>query len=441
MDKKIVKQLIGRYDKKQLEELICYLVSRNPLAQQELLKYCQKNEKDESNHNIIIENQIRQYWEKVSCIIEEFDMYGGGPESEEEAAYDDLENIRNLLEENDDISWECRQTVLDEVLGLVASDNSGFTDELMDLAFSMCRTREENLYLADYLSKYANSYYRKVAADIYLKNGEEDRYLQSKLENLEYSDDYLELAEYYKKKGNQKQALNIVLQGLERGTGRLDDIYQYLFRYYEQNNDEASLVKLYKNAEKRKWNQDTITELMYNYYKKKGDYAKKKEVLIRLFAVQDTYKLHDLYLLLKKELKLEDFQQEENPVLQVIKNRKLSVYFDILLEKEQPEEVMEYLLKHRMYRGYGIDEDHYFTKRLTDKYPREVVEMYWEETAFYVGLGKEQNYFRAVGILKEIRQIMKVNGWNEDWERKYDSFINQHRRKKLLVKQLEGFKR
>ena len=102
---------------------------------------------------------------------------------------------------------------------------------------------------------------------------------------------------------------------------------------------------------------------------------KKKEVLIRLFAVQDTYKLHDLYLLLKKELKLEDFQQEENPVLQVIKNRKLSVYFDILLEKEQPEEVMEYLLKHRMYRGYGIDEDHYFTKRLTDKYPREVVEM------------------------------------------------------------------
>ena len=55
---------------------------------------------------------------------------------------------------------------------------------------------------------------------------------------------------------------------------------------------------------------------------------------------------------------------------------------------------------------------------------------YAEAYLNYVGLGKEQNYFRAVGILKEIRQIMKDNEWNEEWERKYDLFINQNRRKK-----------
>lgn len=441
MDKKIVKQLIAQYNKKQLEEIICYLVGRNKLVQQELLEYCQKNEKDSSNHNIIIENRIKQYWANASRIIGEFDMYGGGPEADEDDAYNELEKLLDLIEKNDDVSWKCRRDVLNEMLEFVASDNSGFTDYLVDIAVLLCKTKEEKLYLADFLIKYGNSYYRGVAANIYLENGEEDKYLEGKLANLEYSDDYLELAKYYKKKGDQKQALNIVLQGLDRGNGRIDNIYQYLFRYYKQNNDEAALEKLYKDAGKRRWDQDTITELMYQYYKEKGNYEKQKEALLRLFAVQDTRKLHDLYRLSKKELKPEDFQQKEKSILQEIKKRNLSVYFDILLDKEQPEEVIEYLLNHRQYRGFGINGGHYFTKRLTDIYPREVVEMYWEETAFYVGLGKKENYAHAVGILKEIKKIMKDNKWTDEWYRRYDAFIDEHRRKKLLLKELERFKR
>ena len=42
---------------------------------------------------------------------------------------------------------------------------------------------------------------------------------------------------------------------------------------------------------------------------------------------------------------------------------------------------------------WGIDQGHYFTKRLSGQYPREIVELYWKETATYVKMGKEANRY------------------------------------------------
>ena len=47
---------------------------------------------------------------------------------------------------------------------------------------------------------------------------------------------------------------------------------------------------------------------------------------------------------------------------------------------------------------------------------------------------------RAVGVLKEIRQIMKSNRWTDEWKTRYQAFLEEHRRKKLLLRLLEGFK-
>ena len=441
MEKKTIKQLIGQYDKKQLEELVCCIVNKSTLAQQELLEYCEKNNQSQLNSRMIVENKIKHYWKSASKTIKLFDMYGGGSESDEEDAYNELEKMCNLFEENEDVSWQCKKVILDEMLKFVSSDNSGFTDYLVDVAMAMCNTQEENLYLADFLSEYANSYYRGLAANIYLENGKEDKYLEGKLKNLQYSEDYLELAGYYKKKGDHKQALNIVLKGLDRGSGRLDNIYQYLFQYYKENNDETALEKLYNGAEKRKWNQDTITELMYQYYKEKDNYEKQKDALIRLFEVHRDNKLYELYQLAKKELKFEDFIQKEKSILQIIKKRKLVVYFDILIDKEQTEEVIEYLVTQRRFGQFSIDNEHYFTKRLVDRYPREVLEIYWSETQFFASLGKKENYIYAVKTLKAIKRIMMKNKWIDEWNRRYDAFICEHKRKRLLMEEVEKIQR
>lgn len=441
MDKKTINSLIGKFDKKQLQELIVYIVSVNESAKELLLDYCQKKEADvkTDNHTLIIESKIRQYWKNAAQIIEEFDMYGGGPESDEDDACSMLENMMKLLEDNE-VSWIVRKQILDEMLGFAASDNSGFTDYLMDIAVIMCTNKQENIYLADFLVQNANSYYRGLAAKIYLENGEEQKFIESKKANLHYGSDYLELAAYYKKHNDKETALKIVLEGLDKADGRLDEIYEYLFRYYENNENEAALEKLYAQSEKKNRDQDTITELMHQYYQKKGDYGKQKETLLKLLSCCDVRELRKLYQKCGQELSNEDFSKEESAILNTIKKRDLSVYFDILMDKGEKKEVIEYITQHQQYEGWGLDQGHYFSKRLSDEYPREVVDMYWKEVDFYVSLGKEKNYDHAVSVLIEIRRIMKRNKWTDEWNAGYKTFLGEHRRKKLLLKALESMK-
>lgn len=45
--------------------------------------------------------------------------------------------------------------------------------------------------------------------------------------------------------------MEIVLEGLEKADGGLDEIYEYLFRYYEKNRNEEALEKLYVQSVKR----------------------------------------------------------------------------------------------------------------------------------------------------------------------------------------------
>ena len=90
-----------------------------------LLDYCQRKESDvkTDNHTLIIESKIKQYWKSAERIIEEFDMYGEGPESDENDAYRMLENMMKLLEDNE-VSWIVRKEILNRMLEFVTSDNS-----------------------------------------------------------------------------------------------------------------------------------------------------------------------------------------------------------------------------------------------------------------------------------------------------------------------------
>lgn len=251
MDCKTVQQLIKNYTKPQLQELVGYMAGRSEGAQQALLDFCQKKEegKEAGNHALIIEKQITRHWSKAREIIADFDAYGGGPESYEEDAYDELEKM-GLLMENNEVPWAIRKEVLDEMLEFVASDNSGFTDYLVDIAVDLCKSKEETLYLADFLAQYSSSYYSKFASKLYLEWGEDEKFLKNQMAHLEYASDYMELADYYKKQGNQEQSMGVLWEGVRKCDGRLDEIYQYMFSYYRKRGDEEALEKLYQESQK-----------------------------------------------------------------------------------------------------------------------------------------------------------------------------------------------
>ncbi len=99
----MINKLIEKFDKNSCRKLITYLVSVNKSVGETLLDYCQKKDAatKTNNHILIIESKVRQHWKKASKIIEEFDMYGGGSEYDEEDACSELEAIVNLLEGNE----------------------------------------------------------------------------------------------------------------------------------------------------------------------------------------------------------------------------------------------------------------------------------------------------------------------------------------------------
>ena len=83
-----------------------------------------------------------------------------------------------------DISWLVRKEVLDELLEQIAEDNSGFTDYMVDLTVKLCYSKEERLYLADFLSMNGSSYYKEFASRIYREIGENQKYLVSSISSF-----------------------------------------------------------------------------------------------------------------------------------------------------------------------------------------------------------------------------------------------------------------
>lgn len=439
MNKAEIRKLISKYQDKQLRELICLLVEKNIMAQKAFLEYCKKQEETvkTEKYDGIIEKQIQNCWKSASDIIEEFDMYGGGPEEEEDQVYETLENMQELFEEGQ-VSWKFKKSILDEMLQFVMSDNSGLGDALMDLILdAVCVTKEEKCYLADFLVKNCTGYYHNVGAEIYLEYGKTEKYLSSKKENLTYASDYLELAKYYQKHKDEKQALKLAKEGLEKGQGCQDEIYRYLFEYYKKKGNEAELEKLYKNARKKRQSQNTITELMYEYYKEQENYDKKKEMLLTLIE-NSTFDFRKLYERSVRELTQEDFKKEEAGILERMKERDPKTYFMIQMEKGKTKELLGYLKKQNDWGSIRrIDEGHYFSKQLEKLYPRDIVELYWDEAEKYTKLGKEENYRCAVGNLVDIRKIMKENHWDEEWQKRYKNFREKHKRKRILMGLLE----
>ncbi|MGX7131028.1 hypothetical protein [Enterococcus songbeiensis] len=437
MDEQAAKKLVGKFNQEELIQLICTLVAQNEEAEEQLLSFCQK-EKPNQNKLLILEQQLNNAWINAYNIIDEFNEYGGGSENDEYDAYLELDRLAELLQETN-FSWKLRKKILDEIMEQVHIDNSGFTDNLVDVAVELCQTKEENLYLANCLVQYGNSYYKKAAAQLYKENGEKTKYLIVLQENLEYSSDYVELATFYQQEGKENEAIQLAWKGLDESLYNWTDLYKFLFSYYQEKNDEASLLKLYQFSLMKKRNIDVMTEQMYNYYKKKRETVKQKEMLIKLmFCTNDVKKWYERC---QEELTTDELAQYEPQFIEVIKKKNPSYYLDICIERGQLATVLLKLQNpNSSYYSYStIDEDHRYSKQLIKEYPQEILALYWQEVDYYAKKGKRKNYSYVVNLLEEIHETMKKLHLEKQWEVQYQKFVVVHKRKRLLMEMLEKF--
>ncbi|HID19640.1 MAG TPA: hypothetical protein EYP28_01670, partial [Methanophagales archaeon] len=142
-------------DAENLYNLVQELIRKNPEVHRLVLEWFkEKTEASRVAEEVATLNDelLMEYWEKAENIISEFNEYGGGPEDEEEEAYEWLNEISDLIEAGN-ISSDAKLEFFDDAFVEYDRGNSGFEDALMDIFFAMCETKEEWDYLVEKLAK------------------------------------------------------------------------------------------------------------------------------------------------------------------------------------------------------------------------------------------------------------------------------------------------
>lgn len=279
MDKKMVRDILKGAENKDLIQIISAMSKKSEEAEQVIIDWCKKNNKDGKKK--AIETELRNLWKKAREVISEFNMYGGGFYSDEDEAADAMRKIDEIVSVHD-ISWEVRVAILDEMMEEFNIGNSGFDDMLIDIASAFCQTDEEKRYLADVLADGTNDYYKGYAANIYKSIGDDEKFLQIKLGNLCYGSDYVQVAKYYLERNDQKKALDQIWQGMKKCEGRLDDLINFAAPIYIKEKNDGELRRMYEFVMKTKWsiNIVAVAKQLYHYAKEKEDYDSGKKMLL-----------------------------------------------------------------------------------------------------------------------------------------------------------------
>ena len=424
-----VKKLLANQERTELYSIISKLSNYSEDAEEWLLDYCSKKGK-KSDSSLIVEKQIQHYWSVAEDIIDDANMYGGT--YNEDDAYDALDKIDELAKKNK-ISWECRRDIVDGMLEQFYIGNSGFDDTLIDTCEILCQSKEEKLYLADKISESSSDYYRKYAAGIYLKYGKDETFIELQSKNLEYGSDYIRLADYYKKNKQMDKAISLVEEALKKCNGRLDEVYEWLFKEYKRKKQERKILDLYKTAIKKSRDVSTMTKLMYEYYSE--NYEKKKPYLLKMIEVCDGKRAKEWYDECKRILTSVDFEKESEQLHEWLKKKNVHDYLQLRIYEGNTEEVLKYLKEHPSRRDYyfSIDYNHNLTKQLVSKYPKDIVSIYWKECEGLCVTSNKKDYMEATAILKEIKAICQKEGMQQEWSTAFASFLERHRRKRLLM--------
>ena len=434
MDKKTAAALLGGMSQEELIKVIIKLVNYSEKGERWLLEYCRENG-DKANLNLIAEKQLLGYWRNAEDIIYECNCYGGS--AREDEGYDELYAMQQLVKKYD-ISWELRKEIIDGMMKQFKIGNSGFDDSLVDTSLDFCKTKDEKLYLAGLLNEFGGGYYKSFAANMYLKLGKEDTFVEVRQNNLRYGADYIELADYYREKKDIDTAVSLAKEALKKAEGRLDEVYLWLFQHYSRLNDEGQILELYETALKKGKDVDTAVSFLYEYYKGKSDYEKQKKYLLLMMKYSTGNAIRHWFDICKAELHLEDFESNRKIIYEYLKEHNLKEYCEVLITDGNEADVLPYLKERTPYDDFwALDYDHRFSRRLVKKFPKEIIAYYQKECECYCSMGREKSYQYAANILKEIKKAMIQNKMQKEWDIYFDEFMERHKRKKNLMKRID----
>ena len=212
---------------------------------------------------------IREQWEIIKYNLTRLSYE---PYIDDQLEIDEVwrvsEEVCAYLKEND-ISSELKMSLIRTFVENLFFDEFGCYDATWNFANALCKNREDDLYFAGCLWK-NGGFFRKYAAEIYLRHGREDKYIEYLMQSLAKDTAAYEKAiRYFQSTGKREMAVEVAKIGLEKCKHDQTMIYCTLVEDALMRDDQKRVQELRASARrKRRVNQIKVEELIEHYSEK-----------------------------------------------------------------------------------------------------------------------------------------------------------------------------
>ena len=445
-----IKEQLESLKSDELIEIIMDLVQRGEQSRLHVLEWLDNyrkpqntvNPKKNSKTQKIHDELLFEYWNNAQNIISEFNSYGGGPEEDEEEAYEWLEKIWDLIDEAK-ITFESKRKLMDAVFIEYDEGNSGFDDSLMELCFQLCQEKEEWEYLVKKLGNKPSNWNKGLAISIYKNYLHDDsKYLEVRLKNLHYGSDYWDLVQYYIDKQETELAIETAQKGIEKGEGRLTELYDYLIDYYSEVQDDNALESIAQICLKRKNDVKYVFDKLFMYYQNRN-YEKAKEKLLKAYKHTKRKNYFEDYKRIKSFLSESDWEKIEPQIINEAHDKSIQDYMNICLDKGMKDAVINMIISPPKNQwGYSIFSDFdSFAEKLEKDYPQEIINYYYQKAYSRIANGNRNTYKEAVRYLTKVKTIYLEYLKDEDkWTQTLNNLQIQFKNRPAFIDELKKIK-
>jgi hypothetical protein len=374
--------------------------------------------------------RIEVHWAVADSILHELNEYGMDDDALEDVLLSCFEALTILLADSEALAPR-RREIIGELMRYYNWGNFGMVDVVFDTVMDLCLEKQDYQVVIDRLEsqKGSSSYTREQLAYLYSLIGDEEAELKVLQNELEYGMDYWRLAEYWLGRDEREKAMKVIKEGIEKGKGRKEELYDFLREDCERRGDYEGLARLLQSKMKRNdlsqgtLRDDPLYQSLKRYYEAKGDY-KSRLKLLEMSLKRNEIDL-SLYREAEKTLEQTDWAVFEKELFnRLLKEQKASKSTWAL----GPSVALRTLAEIYAYKGdlkqlyETVKSSHEllieYEGKLLVLYPSHYLKEYRARVEWLISQRGRGNYQQAVGYLKKVRKICRdLQKSPEEWDR------------------------
>jgi uncharacterized Zn finger protein len=366
--------------------------------------------------------KVNVYWAIADRTLEELNEYGIDDEILEGVAIDYMRDMASLLK-GKAILKQKRQDILEELMEYYEWGNCGIVDSIYETVKELLEDKSDYQIVINHLEKAVkssnSSYKRELLANLYEKIGDNEASLRTLESNLHYGMDYWRLAQYWIGKRKYDKVLEVVKEGLEKGEGRKDELYQYMREHHEKHKDYDALLALFKskiNDYKTGFyniGSDKIYKSLMHHYESISNYNGIVN-LLELRLAHESQLDFKFYQEAKSKLTDQDWSDYEGRFIAKVKSGRFFNNTGLLAEIYDFQGNTDELWK--VVKGNSELLKKYEDK-LFPKYSEEYLEQYKRIVEHHIKLKNRESYREAAKYAERIKRLYcKVLKENDKWE-------------------------